>query len=113
MTYIEMVDILLGLLCVDRLGLVPPSFVHPRHDSLGFCYGQIQLCKYLPVYYAQMSRLHETCPGLHDHFLIGGFSVQLRNGNLFARIAVDQTTEEIVNNDTQTVDPLYCVEVLK
>ncbi|KAG1714205.1 hypothetical protein GQR58_001828 [Nymphon striatum] len=50
----------------------------------------------------KLSRLQETCPGLHDDFLHGRFSVQLRNGNPFARIAVDQTTEETVNKDTQT-----------
>ena len=49
-----------------------------------------------------MSRLQETSPVLHDHFLNGGFSVQLRNEHPFARIAVDQTTEETVNKDTQT-----------
>ena len=39
---------------------------------------------------------------LHDHFLNGGFSVQLRNEHPFTRIAVDKTTEETVNKDTQT-----------
>ena len=49
-----------------------------------------------------MSRLQETSPVSHDHFLNGGFSVQLRNEHPFARIAVDQTTEETVNNDMPT-----------
>ena len=49
-----------------------------------------------------MSRLQETSPVLHDHFLNGGLSGQLRNEHPFARIAVDQTTEETVNKDTQT-----------
>ena len=49
-----------------------------------------------------MSRLRETSPVLHDHFLNGGFSVQLRNEHPFTRIAGDQTTEETVNKDTQT-----------
>ena len=48
-----------------------------------------------------MSRLQETSPVLHDHFLNGGFSVQLRNEHPFARIAIDQTTQETVNKDTQ------------
>ena len=56
----------------------------------------------MPVYYAQMSRLHETGPQLHAHFQIGGFSIQLRNTNPLAKIAVDQTTEETVNKDTHT-----------
>lgn len=32
----------------------------------------------------------------------GRFSVQLRDANPFARIAVDQTTEETINKETQT-----------
>ena len=65
---------------------------------------KINYARYLPVYYAQMSRLQETCPALYDHFLNGGFSVQLRNANPFTRIAVDQTTEETVHKDTQTAE---------
>ena len=49
-----------------------------------------------------MTHLKETCPELHAHFLEGGFSVQLSSTNPFGRIAVDQTTEETVNKDTQT-----------
>ena len=46
--------------------------------------------------------LQETSTVLHDHFINGGFSVQLRNEHPFAIIAVGQTTEETVNKDTQT-----------
>ena len=67
-----------------------------------FALDKINYARYLPVYYAQMSRLQETSPVLHDHFLNGGFFVQLRNEHPFARIAVDQTTEETVNKDTPT-----------
>ena len=48
-----------------------------------------------------MSRFHETCPHLHAHYQISGFSVQLRNTNSFAKIDVDQTMEKTVNKDTQ------------
>ena len=48
------------------------------------------------------SRLQETSPVVHDDFINGGVSVQLRNEHPFARIAVDRTTEETVNKDTQT-----------
>ena len=54
------------------------------------------------IYYAQMSRLEESSPVLHDHFVNGGLSGQLRNEHPFVRIAVDQTTEETVNKDMQT-----------
>ena len=55
-----------------------------------FAMDKINYARYLPVYYAQMSRLQETSPVLHDHFIDGGFSVQLRNEHPLARIAVDQ-----------------------
>ena len=103
MTYIEMIEILLGLLRADREGdwCLHLSCIR---DMIPWCFAmdKINYLMYLPVYYAQMSRLHETCPHLHAHFQIGGFSVQLRNTNPFAKIAVDQTTEETVNKDTQT-----------
>ena len=67
-----------------------------------FALDKTNYARYLPVYYAQMSRFQETSPVLHDHFLNGGFYVQLRNEHPFAIIAVDQTTEETVNKDTQT-----------
>jgi len=41
-------------------------------------------------------------PELYKHFQQGHFSVQLKQGNPFGRILVDQTTEETVNTDTQT-----------
>ena len=54
-----------------------------------FALNKLNYARYLPVYYAQMSRLQETSPVLHNHFLNGGFSVQLRNEHPFARIAVN------------------------
>ena len=79
MAYVEMVDILRGLLLADREGDWPlhlsciPSMIH-----WCFALDKINYARYLPVYYAQMSRLQETSPVLHDHFPNGGFSVQLK-----------------------------------
>ena len=103
MTYVEMVDILLGLLRADREGEWPLHLSCIRR-MIPWCFdlAKINYARYLPVYYAQMSRLQETSPVLHDHFINGGLSVQLRNEHPFAIIAVDQTTEETVNKDTQT-----------
>ena len=91
-------DILLGLLRPDIEGDWPLHLscirsMIPWWLSLD----KINYASYLPIYYAQMSRLHETSSVLHDHFLNGGFFVQLRNEHPFARIAVDQTTEQTVN----------------
>lgn len=103
MLYIDLVEILLGLIRADRTGdwqlhlgsiraLIPWCFAMDKTNY----------ARYLPVYHAQMSELDRTSPDLHQHFLDGGFSVQLRQSNPFGRIAVDQTLEETVNKDTQT-----------
>lgn len=49
-----------------------------------------------------MSRLPIDDPDVHDHFLQGGFSVQIGKKNSYVRIPVDQTIEDTVNKDTQT-----------
>ena len=67
---------------------------------------------YVPVYYAQMTQLEETCPDLHVHFVQGGFSVQLGQSNNFGKIPIDQTLEETVNKDTQTAGGTNCINPL-
>ncbi|KAG0712998.1 hypothetical protein GWK47_017209 [Chionoecetes opilio] len=103
MMYIDMVETLLGLIRADREGdwMLHLACVR-RVIPWCFAMNKVNYARYLPVYYAQMTQLHETCPELYRHFNQGYFSVQLRPGNPFARIAVDQTTEETVNKDTQT-----------
>ena len=112
MAYVDMIDILLGLLRVDREGDWP---IHlsciPSMIPWCFALDKINYAKYIPVYYAQMSCLQETSPVLHDHFINGGFSVQLRNEHPFARIALDQTTEETVNKDTHTAGGTRCFSI--
>ncbi len=38
---------------------------------------------------------------MNQHFMNGGFSVQLRSANPFGKVPVDQTTEEAVNKYTK------------
>ena len=97
MAYVDMVGILHGLLRADRDGdcLLHLSCIR-NMIPWSFALNKINYARYIPVYYAQISRLQETSPVLHDHFLNGGCSVQLRNEHPFARIAVDQTTEKTV-----------------
>ena len=103
MSYVDMVEILLGLLRASREGnwllhlasirkIIPWCFAYDRQNY----------ARYLPYYYAQMSRLAIDHPDVHAHFMNGGFSVQLDRNNPFGRIPVDQTIEETVNKDTQT-----------
>ena len=103
MTYLGMVEILLGLLRADREGDWP-LYLSCIREMIPLCFAmdKTNYARYLPIYYAQMTHLKEDCPDLYHHFQNGGFSVQLSSTNPFARIAVDQTTEETVNIDTQT-----------
>ena len=80
MAYVDMVDILLRLLRADIEGDWPlrPSCIRTMNHWC-FALDKINYARYLPVYYAQMSRLQQTSPALHDHFLNGGLSVQMRN----------------------------------
>ena len=103
MQYVDLVEILLGLLRADREG---NWYLHlsciRRMIPWCFAMDKINYARYLSVYYAQMTCLQEKSPELYDYFHRGGFSVQLKEGNPFGRIAIDQTTEETVNKDTQT-----------
>ena len=67
-----------------------------------FAYDKLNYARFLPYYYAMMSRLPIDYPDVHDHFMQGGFSVQIGKKNPYGRIPVDQTIEETVNKDNQT-----------
>jgi len=103
MTYIDLVEILLGLIRADREG---DWYLHLAciRKMIPWCFAmdKTNYSRYLPVHYGQMMMLNSVCPDLHQHFLNGGFSVQRSSGNPFGKIAVDQTLEETVNKDTQT-----------
>jgi hypothetical protein len=103
MTYVDIVEIMLGLIRADRQGDWHLHLACIR-DLIPWCFAmdKTNYSRYLPVYFAQMTQLEQTSPDLHAHFLNGGFSVQLRQASPFSRIAVDQTVEETVNKDTQT-----------
>ncbi|XP_053399793.1 uncharacterized protein LOC123523028 [Mercenaria mercenaria] len=103
MSYLDIVEVVLGLIRASREGdwqlhlamireIIPWCFAYDRQNY----------ARYLSVYYTDMTRLHISHPDTYDHFLHGGFSVQRGEWNTFGRIPVDQTIEETVNRDTQT-----------
>ena len=103
MSYIDMVEILLGLIRTSREGdwmlhLAMINAVIPRM----FAYDRLNYAKYLPVYYNQMLNLPMEHPEVYEHLKNGGMSVQLGAANTFGRIPVDQAIEETANKDTQT-----------
>ena len=102
MSYLDMVEIVLGLIRASREGnwplhlamideMIPRCFAYDKQN-----YG-----RYLPGYLRQMIKLENEHPQIHDHYTHGGFSVQLGSSNAFGKIPIDQTIEETANKDTQ------------
>eukprot|EP00058_Branchiostoma_floridae_P019404 XP_002604894.1 hypothetical protein BRAFLDRAFT_77273 [Branchiostoma floridae] len=103
MSYIDLVDILLGLLRATREGDWLLHLVSIRKlIPWCFAYDRVNYARYLSYYYAQMSQLHSQHPDVYAEFMRGHFSVQIGHTNPFGRIPVDQTIEETINKDTQT-----------
>ncbi len=102
-SYIDMVDIVLGLVRAAREGNWNLHLQSIRAMiPWVFAYDRLNYARYLPYYYAAMTNLDDTHPGLSEEFQLGKFSVQLGKSNPFGRIPVDQAIEETINKDTQT-----------
>ena len=103
MSYIDMVDILFGLIRASREGnwLMHMEFIRQMIPWC-FAYDKRNYAKYLAAYYGQMTRLQTENPDMYNYLMDGGFSVQIGDTNPFGRIPVDQAVEETVNKDTQT-----------
>ena len=103
MSYIDVVDVLLGLIRASREGNWQLHLYTVRHMiPWCFAYDKVNYARYLPVYYAQMTNLPTDHPEVHRKFMEGHFSVQLAEESPFGRIPVDQTMEVTVNKDTKT-----------
>ena len=103
MTYIDMVEIILGLLRASREGNWPLHLSSIRAMiPWCFAYDRLNYARYLSAYLSQMSHLEEEHPEVHNHLMSGGFSVQVGEDNPFGRIPIDQACEETINKDTQT-----------
>ena len=103
MSYVDMVDFVLGLIRAAREGNwdLHLQSVRAMIPWL-FAYDRVNYAWYLPYYYASMTRLDITPPGVSEEFRQGRFSVQLWTSNPFAKIPADQAIEETINRDTQT-----------
>ena len=102
-SYLDMTEILLGLLHASRKGNWEPHLSSIRR-MLPWCfaYDNINYARYLSSYLLEMSHLEEDHPDVASYFRAGGFSVQIGDDNPFGRIPVDQTCEETATKDTQT-----------
>jgi hypothetical protein len=102
MSYIDMVSIMLNLIRATRDGdwTLNLCSLHAMIPWF-FAYDHSNYARYLPVYYADMSRLEDDHPEIYQEFMSGAFSVQLSSENPFGRIPVDQTIEETVNKSTK------------
>lgn len=104
MNYLDMVEILLGLIRASREGNWNLHLLMiEKMIPYCFAYDRINYSRYLPFYLSDMKRLQEEHPNLFHYFSeLGGFSAQIGNQNSFGRIPIDQTIEETANKDTQT-----------
>ena len=103
MSYVDMVEILLGLVRGSREGDWELHFSSiSKIIPWCFAYDNLNYARYLSAYLHEMSHLEEEHPVILEYLRSGGFSVQISEDNPFGRIPVDQTCEETVNKDTQT-----------
>ena len=76
MSYVDMVEIILGLLRSSREGDFLLHLASTR-AMIPWCfsYDRLNYARYLPIYYAQMSNLGIDHPGVYAHFMqpLGGF----------------------------------------
>lgn len=102
MNYVDIVEVLLGLIRADREGNWSLHLAHIQ-NIIPWCFAmdKTDYSRCLPVYFNHMSHLEQSSPDLYSHFEKGGFSAQPPR-NPFGTIPIDQTLEETVNKDTQT-----------
>ena len=98
LSYMDMTEILLGLIRASREGDWMLHLASVR-AMVPWCvaYDRLNYARFLPCYCAHMSQLPTSHPDVHAEFIQGGFSVQLSSNNPFGRIPVDHTIEETVN----------------
>ena len=103
MSYVDVVEIVLGLVRASREGDFEHHLMCIR-AMIPWCftYDRLNYARYLPYYFATMCRLSMDYPDVYQHFMQGGSSVQIGSSNPFGKIPCDQTIEETINKDTQT-----------
>ena len=103
MSYVDMIEVLLGLIRATREGIWSMHLSALRGViPWCFAYANINYARYLSAYLSEMSHLPKEHPDAFKYVSSGGFSVQLGNSNPFETVPVDQTCEETVNKDIQT-----------
>ena len=103
MSYVDIVEALLGLIRATREGNWSMHLSSVREIvPWCFAYDNVNYARYLSAYLSEMSPLPEEHPDAFKYVSSGGLSVQLGNSNPFGRVPVDQACEETTNKDTQT-----------
>ncbi|CAG9821970.1 unnamed protein product [Phaedon cochleariae] len=103
MKYIDLVEIVLAFLRANREGNWF-LFLAAVEKMVPWCFAldRVNYSRYLSYHFLELTKLEKDNLFVHQYFVDGGFSVQLRSNNSFSRIPVDQAIEETVNKDTQT-----------
>ena len=103
LSYLDMVEILLGLLRASREGNWE-LHVSALRNMIPWCfaYDNLNYASYLPSYLSEMSHLEERHQDVLEYLQSGGFAAQIGDVNPFGRMPIDQTCEETVNKDMKT-----------
>ena len=90
LSYLDMVEILLGLLRTSREGNWELHVSTIRKTiPWSFVYDKVIYARYLSSNLFEMSHLEEKHPDLLAYFRAGGFTVQIKGRNPFSKIPVD------------------------
>ena len=100
--YIDMVMILLQFIKAERTGnwefhLSATAAMLPHFYAMD----RQNYSRWIPVYIADMKRLEDTHPIVHNEFRNGNHSVS-RTGQPFTQVSTDMALEQSINRDTKT-----------
>ena len=101
-SYIDMVLILLRFIRAERDGnwplhLAATADMVPHFFSMD----RTNYSRWLPVYLADMQKLHETAPEVYQEFMQGNHPVS-RSGQPFSQVWTDMALEQSINLDSKT-----------
>lgn len=84
MLYLDLVEIMLGLIRAEREGDWNLHLACIR-KMIPWCFtaDKTNYARYLPAHVLQMASLKDKSPEVHSHFLKGGFTGQLGDSNPF------------------------------
>ena len=102
-SYIKMVCLLLDFIRSSREGDWTAHLSSMRQMlPWMFAYDRVNYCRYMSLYWCEMTALKDTHPAAHAEFSNGEFCVQRSTISTFSQVPVDQCIEQTINRHTKT-----------